>query len=114
MDPSKRERILWNIGDLLLTSIATNWRRIISSENGKTVREAAGADVAPAADCFRYYAGWVRKIYGETIPVDGPYLELHAARAGGRGRARSCRGIFRCRSRRGRWRRRWRAAARWC
>ena len=29
---------------------------------------------APAADCFRYYAGWVRKIYGETIPVDGPYF----------------------------------------
>ena len=33
-----------------------------------------GADVKPAADCFRYYAGWVRKLYGETIPVDGPYL----------------------------------------
>ena len=33
-----------------------------------------GADVDPAADCFRYYAGWVRKLYGETIPVDGPYL----------------------------------------
>ena len=45
-----------------------------SLENGKTVREAAGADVAPAIDSFRYYAGWVRKIYGETIPVDGPYL----------------------------------------
>ena len=55
-------------------NIATSWRRIISQENGKTLREAAGADVAPAADCFRYYAGWVRKIYGETIPVDGPYL----------------------------------------
>jgi aldehyde dehydrogenase (NAD+) len=30
--------------------------------------------VAPAADCFHYYAGWVRKLYGETIPVDGPFL----------------------------------------
>ena len=38
------------------------------------MREAVGADVAPAADCFRYYAGWVRKIYGETIPVDGPFF----------------------------------------
>src|SRR5204862_6616148 len=47
---------------------------IISRENGKTLREAAGADVNTAADCFRYYAGWVRKIYGETIPVDGPYF----------------------------------------
>ena len=46
----------------------------IAQENGKTVREAAGADVGPAIDSFRYYAGWVRKIYGETIPVDGPFL----------------------------------------
>jgi acyl-CoA reductase-like NAD-dependent aldehyde dehydrogenase len=30
--------------------------------------------VNPAADCFRYYAGWVRKLYGETIPVDGKFL----------------------------------------
>src|SRR5260370_34072279 len=43
-------------------------------ENGKTVREAAGSDVGPAIEAFRYYAGWVRKIYGETIPVDGAFL----------------------------------------
>jgi aldehyde dehydrogenase (NAD+) len=73
MDPSKRERILWNIGELLLKN-RDELAAVISSENGKTLREAAGADVAPAADCFRYYAGWVRKIYGETIPVDGPYF----------------------------------------
>ena len=73
MDGSKRERILWNIGDLLLKH-RDELSAIISKENGKTLREAAGADVGPAADCFRYYAGWVRKIYGETIPVDGPYF----------------------------------------
>jgi acyl-CoA reductase-like NAD-dependent aldehyde dehydrogenase len=73
MDPSKREQILWRIGELLLErrdEIAT----VIAMENGKTLREAAGADVGPAADVFRYYAGWVRRICGETIPVDGPYL----------------------------------------
>jgi aldehyde dehydrogenase (NAD+) len=73
LDPSKRERILWNIGELLL-KYRDELAGIISRENGKTLREAAGADVVPAADCFRYYAGWVRKIYGETIPVDGPYF----------------------------------------
>ncbi len=71
--PSKRERILWTIGDLLVKH-RDELAGIITSENGKTLRESAGADVAPAADCFRYYAGWVRKIYGETIPVDGPYF----------------------------------------
>jgi aldehyde dehydrogenase (NAD+) len=73
MDPSKRERILWAIGDLLLKN-RDELASIITRENGKTLREAAGADVAPAADCFHYYAGWVRKIYGETIPVDGPFF----------------------------------------
>ena len=36
------------------------------------------SDVAPAADCFRYYAGWVRKIYGETIPTVGKGLEAES------------------------------------
>jgi acyl-CoA reductase-like NAD-dependent aldehyde dehydrogenase len=71
MDPSKRERILWTIGELLL-KYKDELARTISLENGKTLREAAGGDVVPAADCFRYYAGWVRRIYGKTIPVDGP------------------------------------------
>lgn len=73
MDPSKREAILWKIADLLLEN-RDDLARTIALENGKTLREAAGADVSPAADCFRYYAGWVRKIQGSTIPVDGPYL----------------------------------------
>ena len=73
LDPSKRERILWKIGDLLIQH-REELAKLISQETGKTLREAAGADVAPAADCFHYYAGWVRKLYGETIPVDGPYL----------------------------------------
>jgi aldehyde dehydrogenase (NAD+) len=73
MDPSKRERILWSIADLLMKN-RDELAKIITQENGKTLRESAGADVATAADCFRYYAGWVRKIYGETIPVDGPYF----------------------------------------
>src|SRR5258708_10178725 len=73
MDPSKREKILWDISDLLVKR-KDELAMLESLENGKTLREAAGADVGPAVDAFRYYAGWVRKIYGETIPVDGPYL----------------------------------------
>src|SRR5712692_154939 len=73
MDPSKKEKILWTIADML-SKHKDELALIVSLENGKTVREAAGADVEPAIDSFRYYAGWVRKIYGETIPVDGPFL----------------------------------------
>jgi aldehyde dehydrogenase (NAD+) len=73
MAPSERERVLWKIGELLRKYCAP-LSETITRETGKTLREAAGADVNPAADCFQYYAGWVRKIYGKTIPVDGPYL----------------------------------------
>jgi aldehyde dehydrogenase (NAD+) len=73
MAPSQRERILWKIGELLEANCAS-LAETITRETGKTLREAAGADVNPAADCFRYYSGWVRKIYGQTIPVDGRYL----------------------------------------
>jgi aldehyde dehydrogenase (NAD+) len=73
LDPSRRERILWDIGEGLLRH-RDELARIITLETGKTLREAAGADVNPAADCFRYYAGWVRKICGETFPVDPKYL----------------------------------------
>jgi acyl-CoA reductase-like NAD-dependent aldehyde dehydrogenase len=73
MDPSKKEKILWDISEVLLKH-REELAVLESMENGKTVREAGGADVDPAIDAFRYYAGWVRKIYGETIPVDGPFL----------------------------------------
>lgn len=72
LEPSRRERILWNIADGIEQN-RDELAALISEENGKSPREAMGADVRTAADCFRYYAGWVRKIYGETIPVDGPY-----------------------------------------
>jgi aldehyde dehydrogenase (NAD+) len=73
MDPSRKEKVLWDLSALLLKH-KDELARLESQENGKTLREAVGADVEPAIDAFRYYAGWVRKIYGETIPVDGPFL----------------------------------------
>lgn len=73
LDPSKKEKILWNLAEILAKN-AEELAVLESLENGKTVREAAGSDVGPAIDAFRYYAGWVRKIYGETIPVDGGFL----------------------------------------
>lgn len=73
LDPSAKERILLRFADLIehhKDSLAA----LESLENGKTLREALSGDVQPAIDAIRYYAGWVRRIYGETIPVDGPFL----------------------------------------
>jgi acyl-CoA reductase-like NAD-dependent aldehyde dehydrogenase len=72
-DPSHKERVLWRIAELI-EKHEDELSLLESQENGKTVREARSADVRPAADSLRYYAGWVRRPHGETIPVDGPYL----------------------------------------
>jgi acyl-CoA reductase-like NAD-dependent aldehyde dehydrogenase len=72
-DPSEKEKILHRVADLM-EAHKEELAGIESLENGKTFREAIRGDINPGIDSFRYYAGWVRRIYGETIPVDGPYL----------------------------------------
>ena len=73
MDVSKREKIIWRIGELIERN-KEELGMLESLNNGKTYREALRGDIPPAYDIFYYYAGWARKIYGETIPVDGNYL----------------------------------------
>jgi acyl-CoA reductase-like NAD-dependent aldehyde dehydrogenase len=72
-DPSEKELILWRLAGLM-EQHKDELAALESMENGKTLREALRADVNPGIDAVRYYAGWVRRIYGETIPVDGPFL----------------------------------------
>lgn len=73
MDSSKKERTLWRIGELIEQN-KDELAVIESLNNGKTVVEAQRGDLPPSWDVFYYYAGWVRKICGETIPVDGNFL----------------------------------------
>ncbi|HZP02048.1 MAG TPA: aldehyde dehydrogenase family protein [Terriglobia bacterium] len=73
MDVSQREKIIWRIGELIEKN-QEELAMLESLNNGKTYREALRGDIPPAYDIFYYYAGWTRKIYGETIPVDGNYL----------------------------------------
>jgi acyl-CoA reductase-like NAD-dependent aldehyde dehydrogenase len=73
LDASRRERVLWRIGEL----IEKNQEELAALESlntGKTFREAVRGDLPSAADMFYYYSGWARKIQGETIPVDGNFL----------------------------------------
>jgi len=73
VDASQRERIIWRIGELIDKN-KEELGTLESLNNGKTYREALRGDIPPTSDIFYYYAGWTRKIYGETIPVDGNYL----------------------------------------
>jgi aldehyde dehydrogenase (NAD+) len=72
-DPSQKERTLLRVAELM-EQRKEELAALLSLENGKTYREALRGDVNPGIDAFRYYAGSVRRIYGETIPVDGPFL----------------------------------------
>jgi acyl-CoA reductase-like NAD-dependent aldehyde dehydrogenase len=73
MNVTERARVLWRIGDLLLEH-ADELARLETMNNGKPIFESRQVDIPAAAACFQYYAGWVTKIHGSTIPVPGNYL----------------------------------------
>jgi acyl-CoA reductase-like NAD-dependent aldehyde dehydrogenase len=67
MAPAKKVKILTKVADLIERDTdLIAW--IDTLDHGKPHRHAV-AEIRAAADTFRYFAGWVDKIYGETIPV---------------------------------------------
>ncbi len=77
---SERGRLIWKIGDLI-EQHADELAQLETLDNGKPVTIAKAADVALAADMFRYMAGWATKIEGNTISLNVPYApgsEFHA------------------------------------
>ena len=72
MNGSERGRVLMAIADLLDRD-ADKIARLESSDNGRPIRETSAQSVI-VARWYRYFAGWADKIEGETIPVQGPFL----------------------------------------
>ncbi len=72
MSGGERGRILLRIAELLERE-AESIARLESQDNGRPIRETT-AQSQILARWYRYFAGWADKIEGETIPVDGPYL----------------------------------------
>jgi aldehyde dehydrogenase (NAD+) len=75
MDASGRGRLLYKLSTLIERD-AAQLAALDSLDNGKPYAEALGVDVALAAKCFFYYAGWADKIQGRTIPIDGNFLAI--------------------------------------
>jgi aldehyde dehydrogenase (NAD+) len=72
MSGGERGRVLNRIADLLERDAETI-ARLESQDNGRPIREtSAQATIVPR--WYRYFAGWADKIQGETIPVEGPFL----------------------------------------
>jgi acyl-CoA reductase-like NAD-dependent aldehyde dehydrogenase len=68
----QRGAMVYKLGELI-TSHADELARLETQNNGKPLFESH-IDVKLTAETFKYYGGWADKIHGETIPVDGNYL----------------------------------------
>ena len=73
MKPAERQRILWRLGDLILEH-GDEIARLETLDNGKPIFESRQIDVPMAANCFHYFAGWVNKLAGETLPVSPSFF----------------------------------------
>jgi acyl-CoA reductase-like NAD-dependent aldehyde dehydrogenase len=72
MSGAERGRVLLRIADLLDRDAALI-ARLETEDNGRPIRETS-AQSTIVSRWYRYFAGWADKIEGETIPVQGPYL----------------------------------------
>ncbi len=72
MSARQRGEAVYRLGELILKN-KDELARLETLNNGKPVFESM-IDVRLAAATYKYYGGWADKIHGETIPVDGPFL----------------------------------------
>jgi len=68
--PAERSRLMWKIADLIEAN-SDELAMIETLDNGKPLK-GSKADVARAAEKFRYCAGWTTKLYGETLDPSLP------------------------------------------
>lgn len=69
--PAERARLLWSIGDLI-DRHADELAELETRDQGQPIGISRHVSVAAAAEHFRYYAGWVTKIAGDTNPLSFP------------------------------------------
>jgi phenylacetaldehyde dehydrogenase len=71
MKPAARARLLWTLAELI--DLHADELALLEVLNtGKPLKLARAFDVAMAAECLRYNAGWVSKLNGETRHLSLP------------------------------------------
>ncbi|MBS1903277.1 MAG: aldehyde dehydrogenase family protein [Bacteroidetes bacterium] len=68
MSPQDRQRCMLMLADLIRLNI-DELAELETLDTGKPIFESAKFDIPQAAECFEYYAGWVTKITGDTVPI---------------------------------------------
>uniref|UniRef100_A0A1X7V480 Aldehyde dehydrogenase domain-containing protein n=1 Tax=Amphimedon queenslandica TaxID=400682 RepID=A0A1X7V480_AMPQE len=75
MDASERGRLIGKLADLIERD-REYLAKLETLDNGKPFHVAMAGDLELAIRCYRYYSGWSDKIFGKTIPLDGPYMSM--------------------------------------
>ncbi len=75
MAPAQRQKILLKLADLIEEN-GVELAQLETLDNGKSLGESQAVDIPSAAETFRYYAGWVNKIAGETNPTDPAFFNF--------------------------------------
>lgn len=70
LPPADRANLLWKLGEAI-EARADEFGQIETLDNGKPTGESTVLDVPLCAAIFKYYAGWVTKIEGETMTPSG-------------------------------------------
>ncbi|VTT98044.1 betaine-aldehyde dehydrogenase : Aldehyde dehydrogenase (Acceptor) OS=Trichodesmium erythraeum (strain IMS101) GN=Tery_2599 PE=3 SV=1: Aldedh [Gemmataceae bacterium] len=73
MNASGRGRLLNKLADAM-EARKDELAALETLDNGKPIADALAADVPLSIACYRYYAGWADKYFGQTLPIDGPYF----------------------------------------
>lgn len=73
MGTAVRSRLIYQLADLM-EEHKDALAQLETLDNGKPIRETANVDIPLAIEHFRYFAGWATKNTGQTIPVQGNYL----------------------------------------
>jgi len=73
MGPHQRARLMLKIAELI-DAHTDELAELETLDNGKPLTFSKAFDVPAAAETFRYYAGWVTKLYGETNPSDPAFF----------------------------------------
>lgn len=60
----------------VLRSNAEELATLETLDNGKTYLEALNDDMPESANVFDYYAGWIDKHYGESVPVEHGFINF--------------------------------------
>ncbi|MGH7150281.1 MAG: aldehyde dehydrogenase family protein, partial [Planctomycetota bacterium] len=71
MAPTERAALLWRLGDLISGKHLEEMAELETACTGKTLFDSGKIEIPMAAEVFRYYAGWVTKVGGETLPSRG-------------------------------------------